>query len=223
MVSNYNFFNKALDVWFIICMLFEFVAIIELAIVNYLDDQRKRAIAADAKKDEDHQNYLRTIQEKLESDLESRSVVGITPNMISVLRTSPTPSRFRPFGKWKPALNPEEDDFEFSPRMDGISNNLEGKGTRNVVFDTSSSDDNNNPREGSLRRSNELNKRYTTSKEGITFSSNGDLVNWRKFPTHEIHRDIAANVDKGARILYPLTFIVFNVVYWSLLLTHRFF
>lgn len=207
-------------------MLFIFSAIVELAVVNFLDKKRKNAIAADTKKDEDHKKYLKKIQEKFESDLESRSVVGITPNLISVLRTSPTPSRFRPFGKWKPALNPEEDDFEFSPRMDGSFNNLtENRGARNVVFETSaSSDDNNNPRDDSLRRNNEPYQRYVKSKivDGVKFTANEELREWRNFPVHELHPDIAIKVDKGARIIYPLSFIIFNVVYWSLLMTHTF-
>ena len=223
-------FFQALDIWFIICMLFIFSAIIELAVVNYLDRSRKNAIALDAKKDEDHQKYLRKIREKFESDIESRSIVGITPNLITALRTSPTPSRFRPFGRWKPALNPEEDDFEFSPRIDGSFNNLtteNNRNTRNVVFDTTASlDDNNNQREDSLRRNNELNQRHLKSKvvDGVTFSSSNDeLRNWRNFPVHDPHPDIAIKVDKGARILYPVTFIIFNVVYWSLLMTYKFF
>lgn len=210
-------------------MLFIFAAIIELALVNYLDKSRKNAIAADTKKDEDHKKYLRMIQEKFESDLESRSVVGMTPNVISVLRHSPTPSRFRPFGKWRPALNPEEDDFEFSPRMDDSFNNIAAtanKSTRNVILNTSvPSDDNNNLSEDSLRMVNGPNQRNLRSKlsEGVRFASNEELRDWRKFPVHELHPDIAIKVDRGARILYPIIFIVFNTVYWSLMMTHNFF
>ena len=66
---------SAADVWFLVCMVFIFVAIMELAVVNYLDKRRKIQIAARAKK----------------SDLNSPTPV--TVSQIRSMKDKMTPSR----------------------------------------------------------------------------------------------------------------------------------
>lgn len=153
------------DIWLITCMMFVFVAIIELAIVNYLDRRRKSIISSikQLKQTEEakHQTKIKQIRDKFNRDLQyGYSSVRLTPSLIKALDAeedveSPKnldASRLRPFGRWTPG-------------------------------------------------------------DMLTFADEATTIS-RKVPS-----DLAVRIDIVMRIAFPILFSLFNLLYWSLLLT----
>ena len=153
------------DIWLISCMMFVFLAIIELAIVNYLDRRRKfmlaRAKELREAEEAKHQSKIKQMRDKFNKDLEyGYSSVRLTPSLIKALDAeedmeapkSLDCSRLRPFGKWTPG-------------------------------------------------------------HMLTFAdetSKGEV---------KVPDDLALKIDIGMRIAFPILFSIFNLLYWSLLLT----
>lgn len=165
-------YASAGDVWLITCMMFVFGAIIELAVVNFLDKRRKQQMAAEKAfkeaSEKKEATKVKELREKFNKDLESGySSVRLTPSIIKALDADPSEqspekgfncSRLRPFGKWTPG-------------------------------------------------------------QILTFESDDKKSQLEQFGARSSSIDLALRIDVVSRIVYPLLFAIFNIIYWPLLLT----
>lgn len=65
----------------IICMLFVFFAIMELALVNYLSNWRKRRLAKIKSQQEAHKKYIDSLKSKIEEEKNERYYFFPDPNL----------------------------------------------------------------------------------------------------------------------------------------------
>lgn len=85
----------------VICMLFVFFAIMELALVYYLSKKRVVATAKRKARQDEHQKYIDRLRTKFEAEMTGTDYVNFMPRGVSlILDAEPTPQR--PFGKYQP-------------------------------------------------------------------------------------------------------------------------
>lgn len=173
-------------------MLFVFFAIIELAVVNFLNNWRKLRIATLKKKEEEHKKYIENLRSQFTE--EKNDFANYMHRGVSLI-VDDEPSILRPFGKYKPKpLDPPyENDSPPSTNSYNVTNVNELNRERN----------HDQPPQPPPKPTNFANYDQQLIK------------------APEVS-DYALLVDRAARVFYPIAFAVFNAVYWPILLSHQF-
>lgn len=110
---------SAADVWFLVCMVFIFAAIMELAVVNYLDKRRKTQIAARAKSNGNAGSPVTVSQIK---SMKEKMNLGRVLNVFSSHKSGDMHAPHVTLGSWSPSSVVDQDldrmrtaSFELSP------------------------------------------------------------------------------------------------------------
>lgn len=125
----------------LVCMLFVFTAIIELALVNFLDKRRKVQTAKNKARDEEHRKYIERLKTKFEQDLVGQEYANYMPRGVSLITDEEEPSRLRPFGKFKPdrvdkRLTSDSNVNSYPVHVINSNNNINNNSTHNLTGST---------------------------------------------------------------------------------------
>ncbi|CAG2176236.1 unnamed protein product, partial [Oppiella nova] len=194
-VSYWN----ALDIWNMVCIVFIFSSLIEFASVNYIFNSEKRKKKNKKLKRKRQQSVLKANDEKPSNNLKASS----KPNLETIY--SQTVNTFSQLNR------------DLSGRPKNVTSGQDSDLNKTSTFDTK-------PRLSLINI--DFAKQMSDTKDDVIVRQRGASVRSRTQSSVQIldsicykltPQELANEVDCKCRRIFPLSFLLFNLVYWTIL------